>query len=56
MPFPSPGDLPDLEIESASLALTRQFFTGEPPGKPNGEDFYDTEFNLGKESIKPSEI
>jgi len=56
LPFPSPGDLPDPETESASLALTREFFTGEPPGKPDGEYFYDTEFNLGKESIKPSEI
>ena len=38
LPFPSPGDLPDLGIESASLrspALTGRFFTSVPPGKPS---------------------
>ena len=36
LPFPTPGDLPDLGIESVSLvspSLAR-FFTTEPPGKP----------------------
>ena len=33
--FPSPGDLPDTGIESASPALTGRFFTTEPPGKPD---------------------
>ena len=33
-PCPSPGDLPDPEIEPASLALVGRFFTTEPPGKP----------------------
>ena len=33
-PFPSPGDLPDPEIEPTSLALADGFFTTEPPGKP----------------------
>ena len=32
--FPSPGDLPDLEIEPESPALAGGFFTTEPPGKP----------------------
>ena len=31
-PFPSPGALPDSEIESASLALAGRFFTTVPPG------------------------
>ena len=31
-PFPSPGDLPDLEIELASSASAGGFFTSEPPG------------------------
>ena len=31
--FPSPGDLPDPGIESASPALAGRFFTAEPPGK-----------------------
>jgi len=34
LPFPSPGDLPDPEIEPRSLALAGVFFTNEPPGKP----------------------
>jgi len=35
--FPSPGDLPDPQIECMSLespALGGRFFTTEPPGKP----------------------
>ena len=34
MPFPSPGDLPDPEIEALSPALAGRFFTAEPPGNP----------------------
>ena len=37
LPFPTPGDLPDQGIKPefpVSLALTRGFFTTEPPGKP----------------------
>ena len=37
LPFPSPGDLPNPGIESASLmspALAGAFFTIAPPGKP----------------------
>ena len=33
-PFPSPGDLPDPEIEPVSPALASVFFATEPPGKP----------------------
>ena len=33
LPFPSPGDLPDPEIEALSPALAGRFFTAEPPGK-----------------------
>ena len=36
LPFPSPGDLPDPEIELMSPALTGGFFTAELPGKPYG--------------------
>ena len=32
-PFPSPGDLPDRGIKTASPALAAGFFTTEPPGK-----------------------
>ena len=35
LPFPSPGDLPDLGIKPMSPALAGGFFTTEPPGKPN---------------------
>ena len=37
MPFPSPGDLPNPEIETVSIAsptLEGRFFTTVPPGKP----------------------
>ena len=37
LPYPTPGDLPDLGIEAASPvspALTGGFFTTVPPGKP----------------------
>ena len=33
LPFPSPRDLPDPGIKSASPALAGGFFTTEPPGK-----------------------
>jgi len=34
LPFPSPGDLPDPEIEPVSLFGRRVLYT-EPPGKPH---------------------
>ena len=37
LPYPTPGDLPDLGIEDAppvSPALAGGFFTTGPPGKP----------------------
>ena len=34
LPFTSPGDLPDQEIEPASPPLAGRFFITEPPGKP----------------------
>ena len=34
VPFPTPGDIPDLGIKLASPALLDGFFTTEPPGKP----------------------
>ena len=33
LPFPPPGDLPDLRIEPASSCLASGFFTTEPLGK-----------------------
>ena len=32
LPFPSPGDLPDPEIESPSPAVAGGFFATVPPG------------------------
>jgi len=34
LPFPSPGDLPDPEIELWSLALQANSLPTEPPRKP----------------------
>ena len=34
LPFPTPGDLPNPGIESASPALQADVLTSEPPGKP----------------------
>ena len=34
LPFPTPGDFTNLEIELKSPALAGGFFTTEPPGKP----------------------
>ena len=38
LPFPTPGDLPNRGTEPVSLelpALAGEFFTTDPPGKPN---------------------
>ena len=34
LPFPPPGDLPDLGIEPSSSPFIGRFFTTAPPGKP----------------------
>ena len=34
LPFPSPGDLPNLGIEPGSPALQADALSSEPPGKP----------------------
>ena len=39
LPFPSPGDLPDPEIEAMSPALAGKFFTTGPRGKPHREGY-----------------
>ena len=36
LPFPSPGDLPNPEIEPGSPALQADSLPTEPPGKPSG--------------------
>ena len=36
LPFPSPGDLPDPEIEPGSPALQADSLPPEPLGKPDG--------------------
>ena len=35
LPFPSPGNLPDLGIEPRSTALQSDALLSEPPGKPH---------------------
>ena len=37
LPFPSPGGLPDPEIELMSPALQADSLPPEPPGNPSGE-------------------
>ena len=37
---PSPGDLPNPEIESRSPTLQGDSLPTEPPGKPNGRHFF----------------
>ena len=37
LPFPTPGDLPDAEMEPASPALAADFLTTVPPGKPQNK-------------------
>ena len=34
LPFLSPGDLPDSEIELRAPALQAEFLLSEPPGEP----------------------
>ena len=38
LPFPSPGDLPNPEIEPESPALQADSLPSKPPGKPNPHD------------------
>ena len=45
LPFPTPGNLPDPEIESDSTALVGGFFTTEPCGKPIIKDNYCQKIN-----------
>ena len=40
MPFPSPEDLPDLEIEPGSPMLQADSLPSEPPGKPLSDIIY----------------
>ena len=56
LPFPPPGDLPDLGIESVFLALTGEFFTTEPPRKPLNIYIYTNTIILENNSPIPSEI
>ena len=37
LPFPSPGDLPNLWIKTVSPALAGRFFIAEPSGKSKGK-------------------
>ena len=39
LPFPFPGDFPNLGIKPMSHALAGGFFTTEPPGKSKKEDY-----------------
>ena len=46
LPFPSPGDLPNLGIKPKSSALADGFFMAEPPGKPYMHSYIPSLFSL----------
>ena len=46
LPFPSPGDLPDLEIKLMSPALADGFFTTQPLGMSDFKKAYKNVYNL----------
>ena len=55
LPFPSPGDLPDLGVEPGSPTLQADALPSELPGKPlirytphNGQHFLDIILNILK--------
>ena len=54
LPFPPPGDLPDLGIECLCPALAGRFFTAEPPGKQYVYSSNSNEFYAIKKNIFPS--
>ena len=47
LPFPSPGDLPNLGIEPRSPALEADALTSEPPGKLYKKDLHDPNNHSG---------
>jgi len=47
LPFHSPGELPNPEIEPAPPALAGGFFPSEPPGKPLSENYIQTIYTSG---------
>ena len=51
LPFPSPGDLSDPEIEPASRALAGRFFTTEPLAKPPGS-YSNPEYSSDSEQVR----
>ena len=50
LPFPSPGDLPNPGIKSASPAVAGGFFTSKPPGKASQDN------RLTKTSYSPAKF
>ena len=47
LPFPSPRDLPDPEMEPGTPAFQADALTSEPPGKPN----LDININVNQQKI-----
>ena len=56
LPFPTPGDLPDLGIEPMSPALAGGFFTAEPPGKPQPSVTQREDLQLHLETVMASNL
>ena len=53
LPFPSPGDLPDLGIKSVSTALAGRFFTTELPRKPRNSIIKLLKLEKAKKQVFP---
>ena len=55
LPFPSPGDLPDPDVEPGSPALQAGSCPSEPPGKPLTHSNRSVKHELTKEGIRQAE-
>ena len=59
LPFPTPGEFPDPEIESVSLvspALASRFFTTEPPGNSMANTSVQISLSVMSDSLQPHEL
>ena len=63
LPFPSPGDLPNLGMRPKSPALAGGFFTTEPVGKPQvaerlvlSKPLVNADFGLGDDVGRQEEV
>ena len=55
LPFPSPGDLPDPDVEPGSPASQAGSCPFEPPGEPLTHSNHSVKYTLTKEGIQQAE-